>query len=514
MKPMGASAADKIRPIGELGEIARRARSEGRTVVLAHGTFDLMHFGHVRHLQAAREEGDLLIVTITADAFVNKGPGRPVFQQAIRAEMLASLECVDHVGINDALTAETVIAAVRPAVYVKGSDYASAADDVTGKIVDEQRAVESHGGRIVFTNEITFSSSTLINRHLDIYDPTLRAFLDQQRAGDGLAAMTALVERVRDMKVLVVGDTIVDEYRYVVPMGRSAKENMIATLYKDRELFAGGVVAAANHVAAFCREVEILTALGSADSHEDFLRDHLKPNVSMWAAAVAGAPTTCKSRFVDQSYLRKLFEVYVMDDTPLSGEPEERLIAAIREKAPQADLVIVTDFGHGLITPRVIRALTESARFLAVNAQSNSANVGYNLITKYPRADYICIDAPEARLAISDKWADIDHIISEFLPARIDCDRMIITNGRHGCVTRGPQEPLVHIPAFTKTVIDTVGAGDAFFAVTAPMVAAGAPLSQAGFIGNVAGALKVGIVGHRKSVEKGSLLKYIQTLLK
>lgn len=511
---MGVSAADKIRPIEELGEIARRARSDGRTVVLAHGTFDLMHFGHVRHLQAAREEGDLLIVTITADSFVNKGPGRPVFQHAIRAEMLASLECVDYVGINAAATAENVIAAIRPTVYVKGNDYASAADDVTGKIVDEQRAVESHGGRIVFTNEITFSSSTLINRHLDIYDPTLRAFLDQQRAADGLAAMTALVERVRDMKVLVVGDAIVDEYRYVVPMGRSAKENMIATLYKDRELFAGGVIAAANHVAAFCREVEILTALGSVDSHEAFLRDHLKPNVSMWAAEVGGAPTICKSRFVDQSYLRKLFEVYVMDDTPLSGEPEERFIAAIREKAPKADLVIVTDFGHGLITPRVIRALTESARFLAVNAQSNSANVGYNLITKYPRADYICIDAPEARLAISDKWADIDHIISEFLPARIDCDRMIITNGRYGCVTRGPDEPLVHIPAFTRTVVDTVGAGDAFFAVTAPMVAAGAPLSQAGFIGNVAGALKVGIVGHRKSVEKGSLLKYIQTLLK
>jgi rfaE bifunctional protein kinase chain/domain/rfaE bifunctional protein nucleotidyltransferase chain/domain len=511
---MELTPADKIRSLDEIAVVAEQARAEGRVVVLAHGTFDLMHFGHVRHLQAARREGDLLIVTITADHFVNKGPGRPIFPHAIRAEMLASLECVDFVGINHAASAESVLHTVKPQVYVKGNDYASADDDVTGKIVDEQRVVESHGGRIVFTNEITFSSSSLINRHLDIYDPTLRSFLEQQRARGGLDELQALIEQVKDYKVLIVGDSIVDEYQYVSPMGRSAKENMIATLYKDRELFAGGVAAAANHVAAFCGEVEILTALGSENSYEDFLRSHLKPNVRMWNVTVEGAPTIRKSRFVDQSYLRKLFEVYFMDDTPLSGVIEERFIEEIRRKAPRADLVIVTDFGHGLITPRVIEALTQSARFLAVNAQSNSANIGYNLITKYPRADYVCIDAPEARLAISDKWADIDRIVSQALPARIDCDRMIITNGRHGCVTRGPGEPLVHIPAFTKTVVDTVGAGDAFFAVTAPLVAAGGTTADAGFIGNVAGALKVGIVGHRKSVEKGALLKYIQTLLK
>lgn len=511
---MGISPADKILSVEELAVRTRQARAGGRSIVLAHGTFDLMHFGHVRHLQAARAEGDFLVVTITADHFVNKGPGRPVFPQAIRAEMLASLECVDLVGINHAASAETVIDAVKPDVYVKGSDYASAEDDVTGKILDEQRAVESHGGRIVFTNEITFSSSSLINRHIDIYDPSIRDFLAQQRVSHGLEAMQALVERVRDYKVLIVGDTIVDEYHYVVPMGRSAKENMIATLYRDHELFAGGVIAAANHVAAFCGEVEILTSLGSVDGYGDFIRSHLKPNVNLWNVEVEGAPTVRKRRYVDQSYLRKLFEVYFMDDTPLSGAVEERFIEEIRRKAPEADLVIVTDFGHGLITPRVVQALTESARFLAVNAQSNSANIGYNLITKYPRADYICIDAPEARLAISDKWANINDIIGSSLPDRIDCDRMIITNGRHGCVTRGPGEPLVHIPAFTKTVVDTVGAGDAFFAVTAPLVAAGGSLANTGFIGNVAGALKVGIVGHRQSVEKGTLLKYIHTLLK
>ena len=92
-------ARNKIRSIAELGEIAARVKSEGRKVVLCHGVFDLLHMGHVRHLEEARSHGDILIVTITADAYVNKGPGKPVFSAALRAEMLAALSCVDFVDI-------------------------------------------------------------------------------------------------------------------------------------------------------------------------------------------------------------------------------------------------------------------------------------------------------------------------------------------------------------------------------------------------------------------------------
>jgi rfaE bifunctional protein nucleotidyltransferase chain/domain len=511
---MTINPADKIQSIETLGTVARAAKHGGRSVVLAHGTFDLMHYGHVQHLQAAKREGDVLMVSVTADQFVNKGPDRPVFSQAIRAEMLAALGCVDYVGISEAATAESVLRTIRPDVYVKGSDYANPEDDVTGKIADELKVVHGYGGRTIFTNEVTYSSSSLINLHFDPYDPPLREFLNRLRASDGLARLTAVVERVRDLKVLMVGDTIVDEYQYVRAMGRSPKENMIATLFQDSELFAGGVIAAANHAAGFCREVEVLTALGGTRSHEALIRASLQPNVSLRSLERVGMPTTLKSRFVDQAYLSKLFEVYHMDDTPLADADEEQLIAAVRERAPLADVVIVTDFGHGLITPRVIAALTETASFLAVNAQSNSANAGFNLITKYPQADYICIDAPEARLAVADKYADVSRIISELLPARINCRRSIITNGRHGCVTWSAQEQPVHIPAFTKTVVDTVGAGDAFFSVTAPLVAAGAEMMDAGFLGNIAGALKVGIVGHRRSVSKPAVLKYLHTLLK
>lgn len=507
-------SADKIKGMAELGREAAALRDAGRRVVLAHGTFDLLHLGHVRHLAAARREGDALFVTLTADAFVSKGPGRPVFDQFKRAEMLAALGHVDFVGIVEAAGAEPAIEAIRPDAYVKGSDYANPADDVTGRIVHERALVERYGGRLVFTDEVTFSSSSLINRHLDVYDPALRAFLTENRERLAADRLRAVIDRASRFKVLMVGDTIIDEYQYVLPQGKSPKENMIATRFHTRELFAGGVVAAANHTAGFCAEVEVLSLLGGDDSHEELVRRSLKPNVRFWHLTRPGATTTRKCRFIEHGYLRKLFEVYHMDDSPLDAAEEEVFIARLRERARSADLVIVTDFGHGLITPNIIQALSECAPFLAVNAQTNSANTGFNLITRYPRADYVCIDAPEARLAVADKHSPLERLVSELLPARIDCRRLIVTKGRDGCLTCGPDERMVNIPAFTKTVVDTVGAGDAFFAVTAPLVAAGAGMAEAGFVGNVAGALKVAIVGHRRSVEKDAVLKYLQTLLK
>ncbi len=158
-----------------------------------------------------------------------------------------------------------------------------------------------------------------------------------------------LIDRIRDYRVVLVGDTIIDEYHYVLPMGKPPKENIIATRLQDREVFAGGIIAAANHVASFCKEVEVITSLGASDSHEDLIRATLQPNVKLHVVKRPGVPTTLKRRFVDPSYMRKLFEVYVMDDEPLTRDLQAELDQLIADRAPKSDVVIVADFGHGLI---------------------------------------------------------------------------------------------------------------------------------------------------------------------
>lgn len=516
-KPHGKTVReprDKVKTVEELSAIAEAARSQGLKTVLAHGVFDLVHMGHVRHLESARREGDVLFVTTTADHLVNKGPGRPIFSENLRAEMLAALEYVDWVGISHAPSAESVLDIIRPDTYVKGADYENPDDDVTGNIAREREVVEKHGGRVVFTRDISFSSSELINKYLDVYDRPLRDYLDGHRNAGTTDRIAQLIDSVKDFRVLLVGDAIIDEYRYVVAMGKSPKENMIATRSTNVEVFAGGVFAAANHVANFCAGVEILTVLGKEDNREDFIRKRLKPNVKLTPFYKDGAPTTRKCRFIEENYMRKLFEVYDFDDSPPAKGLEDAITREIDRRAGDFDLVIATDFGHGMLTRPSIEALSKKSRFLAVNTQTNSANIGYNLITKYRDVDYICIDAPEAQLATGDRFSDIETIVTDMLAKRIECDNIIVTHGRMGCVAFDKKTGAIRIPAFTKTVIDTVGAGDAFLAVSAPLAAAGGPIELVGFVGNAAGAMKVSIVGHRQAIEKTPLLRYITTILK
>ena len=202
----------KIKSLAELTPILARLKQEGKTVVHCHGVFDLLHPGHIRHFEAAKREGDVLVVTITQDEFVAKGPGRPVFNEHLRAESVAALQSVDYVAINEWPTATETIKELRPDVYCKGSDYTNAKDDVTGKILEEEDAIKSVGGRVHFTSEITFSSTKLINLHFDVVPEEARSYIEKVRDSYSASQIIESLESLRNMKVLVIGDAIIDEY--------------------------------------------------------------------------------------------------------------------------------------------------------------------------------------------------------------------------------------------------------------------------------------------------------------
>lgn len=154
----------KIKDIEELSQIMQRVKSDGKRVVLCHGCFDLMHPGHIKYFQAAKRMGDLLVVTITPDRYIDKGPGRPVFNENLRAESIAALECVDYVAINKWPTAEETLRLLRPNIYVKGQEFQNL-EDKTGKIQKEYKIIQEIGAELRFTNEIVFSSTKLLNQY-------------------------------------------------------------------------------------------------------------------------------------------------------------------------------------------------------------------------------------------------------------------------------------------------------------------------------------------------------------
>ena len=154
----------KILDLDDLAKKIRDLKSRGKKIVHCHGCFDLMHIGHIKYFQASKKMGDVLIVTLTPDIYVDKGPGRPVFNQNLRAESIAALECVDYVAINKWPTAEETLKLLRPDIYVKGQEFEKL-EDKTGKIQKENKIVKEIGAQMRFTHEIVFSSTKLINLH-------------------------------------------------------------------------------------------------------------------------------------------------------------------------------------------------------------------------------------------------------------------------------------------------------------------------------------------------------------
>ncbi|MDA1191294.1 MAG: adenylyltransferase/cytidyltransferase family protein, partial [Candidatus Poribacteria bacterium] len=110
-----------ILPLNELAEFTARHRADGKTVVHCHGVFDLLHIGHIRYLQQAATLGDILVVTVTPDHFVNKGPHRPVFHEQLRAQAIGALACVQGVAVNEWRTAVETIRLLKPSIYAKGA---------------------------------------------------------------------------------------------------------------------------------------------------------------------------------------------------------------------------------------------------------------------------------------------------------------------------------------------------------------------------------------------------------
>ncbi len=332
----------------------------------------------------------------------------------------------------------------------------------------------------------------------------LAEFKQKYSPGDIIKQLQSL----RDLRVLVIGDAIIDQYHYCSSIGKSPKDNVMVVRYLSEENFAGGVLAAANHIAGFCDKVDLVTCLGKQNTYEDFIRKHLKKNITPTFFLRDDVGTTVKRRFVEPNTLTKIFGVSCLEDYELPESITKLLYEYLVTKIGNYDMVLVTDFGHGFINSQVINAL-DNAKFLAVNTQTNTDNVGFNLITKYKWADYICLDEPETRLTCHDKYGNIENLVLS-ISGKLACHKIAVTHGKNDTLMYDGN--FYQIPTFSNGVRDTTGAGDAFLSISSLCVARDLPMDMVGFIGNAVGAIKVKTVCNRSSVEPEELFSFIRGL--
>lgn len=505
---------DKIRSLKELSVICGALKNSGKKIVHCHGVFDLIHPGHIKHLASAKKQGDILVVTVTADEFVKKGPGRPIFKEDLRTEFLSAITYVDYVAINRSESAMEAIQKIRPDFYVKGPDYRKRkiVKGLITKLESEEKTVQSVGGKFIYTDDVIFSSSKIINEYLDSYPPKMKRFLDDFKSENTAEELVADLVSLSDIKILVVGDAIIDQYDFCLPLGKSSKEPIIVNRYISEETYPGGALATANHIAALVKEVHLLTVLGNKPSFESFIRKNFRRNISPDFFFRRDINTTVKKRFVDAISKQKLFQISMIKDDFIPEKLEQKILVHLKKEINKYDLVIVNDFGHGMLTDKIIRCLCQKSKYLALNVQANSANYGFNVITKYPRADFVCIDEQELRLATHDKYSPLEKIIRKVYK-KLKCRQIIITRGADGSLSYcgGFFE---ETPALTQNIIDRVGAGDALFAVSAPCACKNIKSRRVSFIGNVGGAIQVQTIGNKKPIELIEMTKFIMRLLK
>jgi bifunctional ADP-heptose synthase (sugar kinase/adenylyltransferase) len=427
-------------------------------------------------------------------------------------EAIAALQAVDYVALNKWETAIETIKMLQPDFFVKGQDYKDREKDLTKNIYLEEEAVVAAGGKIIFTEEITFSSSNLINAHFSPYSEKVNGYLRDLKQKYNADDIISYLNALKEVKVLVIGDTIIDEYHYCKPMGKSSKSPTISTIFLRGESYAGGVLAIANHLDQFAGKVELFTVLGTQSTQMDIIEKNLSPGIEKKFFYRKDSPTNTKRRYIDTYLNVKLFEVTFLNDTFIDKNLENEIIDSLGKTIKDYDFVLVADFGHGFISPGIQAFLQQTGKFLAVNAQTNSNNYGFNYITKYRDIDYISIDEKELRLPFGDNYGKIEDLIKK-MNEITGCGNITITLGQQGSLFFSSGN-FYSSPAFARSVKDSVGAGDALLSITSLLTFKQIPPELIPFIGNCMGTLAVEIIGNEHPVYKKDLTKFIKHFLK
>ena len=487
------STVEKISTIEQTVDRVRRAQQAGEVVAMCHGCFDIVHPGHIRHLQEAARLGDRLLVTITGDLKLNKGDGRPLIPQELRAENLAALDCVDWVAINDEATAAGLLELIRPDMYIKGREYEQNRDP---RFEAEKAAVERHGGRVVFSSgDVVFSSTALIGAMEDTADPQ-HAQLRQLMSPDVVAALLA---GFQGRRVLVIGETIRETYLMCDRPTVAGNDSTMTLRPIERQSFDAGAIIVTRHLAALGVRPTLITALPRTPAAES-LRKRL-----------AGEGILVRSVEVDHAFFemqRLLTGTSKMVNLDLTGpmtidtNSQRQMQTLAVDAAEACEAAIIVNHGHGLLSAALTQELCESLRprveLLAGGVAGQRARP-----TAMQRADLLALSESELRDAMHNYDEGLSAVVWKALEQADS--RACLVGGADGSLTAFGRKPDAHheedesawrsrldaefVPAFSAQPIDSIGAHEARLTVATLGLLVTKSLPRASVLGNIAAAV-------------------------
>ncbi len=488
-----------------------RIETPGVKIALCHGVFDLVHPGHLEHLRQAKKLGEILILSITADKFVNKGPNRPYFNQDQRAMFLAAIEMVNFVYVAESDSAITAIELVKPDFYVKGSDYQVLQDDITGKIRVEKETIEKLGGKLVFTDGFKSSSTNLINEALTPQNTELRIWVNEFKRYFSVDEVNYWIDKLLSVDVAVLGETIIDVYSDCIPLAKSSKDPILAFQRSETRIFMGGVLAIADLCSSWSRSTVVYSTCGK-DFQTHLAKITREFKFEQHLLELVDSPTIVKHRFVDVNSGNKVFEYYDFNPDALDSNLQLKIARNLDSRLKSKSLLILADYGHGFFGEELIQELCSSEAFLSVNTQANAGNRGFNTFSKYPRIDFLSLNGGELELEMRRKNLDYQAIVPDIMRLK-KCKYVVVTLGANGLLTFDASGKSTHTPAMASKVVDKVGAGDSVLAVAAMLAFLEAPKEIIGLLSSVVAAFEVSQLGHKESISLVYMKKFVAGLL-
>ena len=462
-------------------------RYQGKRLVFVSGNFNIIHPGHLRLLSFARSCGDALVVGLFADGAV----GTMVRFEDRKASLLA-LEAVCEVVALEPSELLGFIASLKPHTVVKGKEHETLSNG-------EQDAVSTYGGHLLFSSgEQAFSSRDLIRQELA--NPTNfqgripACFLSKHNLKKD--HLLARVKAFSSLKVLVVGDLIIDEYIYCDPLGMSQEDPTIVVTPVETQSFIGAAGIVAAHLAGLGAKVSFVSIVGNDTKALDSAKRLEAMRVDAHFVFDESRPTIVKQRFRAQG--KTLLRVSHLRSHDAAHEYRQEALKRIESLLDSTDLLVFSDFNYGCLPQALVNAVTNACKVKDIpyvadsQASSQVGNVG-----RFVGADFLAATEREVRLATNDFKSGLQNV-ANVLIAQASADHLLVKLGAEGLIAIKADNPFLtdSLPALNTNPVDVAGAGDAMLAAASLCRQAGGSIFEAAHLGSLAAAIQVSRTGN------------------
>ncbi len=479
-------------------------------IVLCYGHFDLIHPGHLRYLQYAKTLANNLVVALMSDKELN-GENQKSYLEDERAESVANLQIVDHVIVlNNELTLDCLIDIVKPKVLVLGKEFEQNQSEQINLAVN---AVKNHGKVVFHAGETHYFNANLLFKNVADIEVNSKNQLNKicKNYKITLRDIQKKLSNFSNSELVVIGDTIVDNYVACDAIGMSAEAPVLVVKELENREFIGGAAIVASHVAALGAKCHYISVVGEDDQSNMVSKSLIGQNIGIDLIVDESRPTTYKTRYMVEN--QKLFRVSRIKDHKISAEIEQKIIDKLTVLAPNIDGILVSDFIYGVITQNILDVITELSKQFNIKLYGDlqcSSQAGK--VSKFSDFDLITPTEKESRIALDDNESGVEWVATTLLK-NTNSKNMLMKLGSDGFIAYSKN--LIDrqdFPALSVNPVDVTGAGDSLFAVMSVSLSSGANLIEASVIGTCMASLAVKDIGNTP-ITNDRLNQYIYEVL-